>query len=1452
MRIVFRTQTFHKSSIFFAILCGCGIQTFAQTAASQREILLLQQFTEGAQPLPLTSLGSVVGARKVSVPESGGHVLVLTEEGRVFAWGDNRNGQLGASNSTTHAGWVAVESVEQVSALAAGSLHSVALKNDGTVWTWGANHQGQLGNGTLADRATPGVVPKLSNVSMIAAGSVFTLALRSDGTVWGFGANWSEIVPGEGARVISEPAQVQSLQAIEAIAVYQDRGYARNGEGRIWTWGKSNESDTEFALRELTTSDIADFGGRLANLLSPGVETPVVEGKWHGEPLRVSSSLVELSGIHYNVDGSVIDVNVGWAVAIIAAPSESVGVDRSATTQSKTSVENQSRREALTIGPSMSTTSPAAVISPYALAAAETHGIALQANGTACSFGENGNGQLGDGTVVDRFVPVPVTGLSSLIGVATSWYHSVAVKNDGTVWTWGYNSNGQLGDGTTQNKPTPIKVNITGAIAVAAGQYHTLALKGDGTVWAWGYNGSGRIGDGTSTQRNTPVQVVGLTNVIAIAAGQNHSMALKSDGTVWTWGNNNWGALGDGTTTDRPSPVQVNGLTSVTRIAAGALHSIALRSNGTVVTWGYNGYGNLGDGTTTYRPAIVTVNGMSNAAAIAAGEYHSLVVKTDGTVWAWGRNANGQLGDASTTQRLVPVQVSGLTGGTAVAGGSTHSIALKSDGKMWAWGDNGVGQLGNGTTDDSSVPVLSSSCAAPPPPPPPPSPWIRRIAASQTHSLAVKPDGTLWAWGRNEYGELGDGTSIDRSAPVQAAISGVIQVATGYYHSLAVKSDRTAWAWGYNREGELGDGATINRPTPMPVANLTGVLAVAAGQYHSLGLKSDGTVWAWGWNGGGRLGDGTTTQRTSPVRVVGLTNVIAIAAGQSHSVALRSDGTVWAWGDNAYGGLGDGTFTDRTSPVQVAGLTNAVAIAAAGLRTLALRSDGTVWGWGYNGYGDLGDGSTSYRVNMVRASNLTGVIAIAAGENHSLAVRGDGSVWTWGRNTNGQLGDASNVQRTIPVQVSGFTGGLAVAGGLNFSMALRNDGSIWVWGDNGFGQFGVASPATSTVPILAWAGPVVPAITGQALKFVPVTPCRVADTRNPNGPFGGPAITGGTSRSFVVPSSTCGIPTTAAAYSINATVVPRGLLGYITAWPSDGQLPLASTLNSLDGRVKANAAIVPAAAGNRAISVYATHTTDVILDINGYFVSAATPSTLAFFPLPPCRVADTRSSPGPLAGPFIAGGQSRSFPVRASTCNVPANASAYSLNFTAIPQGPLGYITTWPTGAARPLASTLNAPSGTVTANAAIVPAGTGGQIDVFATNNTDLVIDINGYFAPSGAGGLSLYNLAPCRVLDTREPAGTPPFSGAQSVSVAGSLCTVPQAAQAYVFSATVVPPAPLGYLTLWPQTQTQPLASTLNALDGAVTSNMAIVPTTNGYVDAFFSEPSHLILDISAYFAP
>ncbi len=368
------------------------------------------------------------------------------------------------------------------------------------------------------------------------------------------------------------------------------------------------------------------------------------------------------------------------------------------------------------------------------------------------------------------------------------------------------------------------------------------------------------------------------------------------------------------------------------------------------------------------------------------------------------------------------------------------------------------------------------------------------------------------------------------------------------------------------------------------------------------------------------------------------------------------------------------------------------------------------------------------------------------------------------------------------------------------------------------------------------------------LQFIPVTPCRVADTRNATGAFGGPAISGGSSRAFNIPQSACNIPSNAAAYSLNVTVVPSKTLDYLTLWPAGQSQPNVSTLNSLDGRIKANAAIVPAGTSG-GVSVYVSDTANVILDIDGYFVPAGSnASALAFYPLAPCRIADTRNATGSLGGPSIGGASSRAFPILSSSCGIPSTAKAYSLNVTAIPHKTLNYLTTWPTGQAQPNVSTLNAPTGTIVANAAIVPAGTTGQVSIFVSDASDVILDVNGYFAPPASGGLSLYTVTPCRVIDTRPSA----FNGVLPVSVEGSTCAPPSSAEAYVLNATAVPPAALTYLTLWPAGESQPNVSTLNALDGAITSNMAIVPTTNGSIDAFSSNPTNLILDISSYFAP
>ena len=353
-----------------------------------------------------------------------------------------------------------------------------------------------------------------------------------------------------------------------------------------------------------------------------------------------------------------------------------------------------------------------------------------------------------------------------------------------------------------------------------------------------------------------------------------------------------------------------------------------------------------------------------NAQTIAAGGWHSLVVCNDSTVKAFGENASGELGDGTNTDSNTPVLAIGLTEIISVSGG----------------GD----QL-------------------------------------EAHSLALKSDGTVWSWGSNIYGGLGNGSTDNTNTPGQLLVlTDIMAISAGGWHSSALKNDSTVWVWGWNTDGQLGDGTVVDKIVPKKVNGLTGIKAIAAGTYHMLALKSDGSVWAWGDNISGQIGDGSTTDRTTPTQVIGLTGVIKIAAGRFFSLAVKSDGTVWTWGENLYGQLGNGTTTNSSVPVQVSGLTGitTATTATGAFHCMAVKSDNTVWAWGRNSYGNLGDGSVEHKSTPVQMSGIADVEGLAAGTNFSLLYKNDGTFWGCGRNTSGQLGDGTFLQRNTVVQAT--------------------------------------------------------------------------------------------------------------------------------------------------------------------------------------------------------------------------------------------------------------------------------------------------------------------------------------------------------------------------------------------------------------------------------------------------
>lgn len=635
--------------------------------------------------------------------------------------------------------------------------------------------------------------------------------------------------------------------------------------------------------------------------------------------------------------------------------------------------------------------------------------VAIRKNGTVWGWGFNNHGVFG-------YSPVPVgggtnspininMGYNDWVSAKAGMYCITAIRSNGELWTMGMNWSGVLGDNSTSHRSSPVSVagNIRDWKSFATGWYHTIALRENGTLWSWGYNRDGELGDGTSISRSSPVSVVGgTTGWVEVRASNQTSGALKDDGTGYFWGYNTWSLALDGTNTHKSSPVSIQYFSDWIDFSPSKKAIGGIRQNGTLWAWGINVFGEAGDGTVEFRSSPVSVlGGITDWVSLSTRNNNILALRgnpipeiPDGsTIWTWGRGYNGQLGrkidwDIShpylagnyvgTVSRSPTKIASDINDWANVFAGTYTNFATRNDGTLWAWGDNRNGEMGIGNTNNDYTvnynpkEVLGGF-----------NDWIHVSSMRGESTLALRANGTMWGWGRNPHGQLGNGTNEVKSSPtlVVGGFTDWKQCATGYFTSGGLRENGTLWMWGRASGGALGNGKhPMNGPNPWNVVTENSPVSVIGGitdwSYFSIGdsvtaVRSSGELWIWGFNIYGM--DGTTESRSSPVSatVGGFTDWdMVVSSGASNYFGLRRNGTLWSWGQNPYGQLGDGTVITKSSPVSVlGGFTDWVGLREAPAKFGQVgcrRANGSIWVWGFQGFnGLLGDGTDSERSSPV-------------------------------------------------------------------------------------------------------------------------------------------------------------------------------------------------------------------------------------------------------------------------------------------------------------------------------------------------------------------------------------------------------------------------------------------------------------------------------------------------------
>ena len=914
------------------------------------------------------------------------------------------------------------ESIIQVSL---GGYHSSALTSAGRLFMWGRNDSDQLGDGTNIEKVIPTEITSFFTLAteeiiiQVSLGNYHSAALTSNGRLFMWGGNFMSQL-GDGTTIkksnpieITNRFNLTSEESIIQASLGGNHSSALTSTGRLFTWGGN---------------DYGQLGdGTILNKYTP-------------------TDITSRFGL--NIDETIIQITSG-----------------------------------------------------------DFHSAALTSTGRVFMWGRNSYGQLGDETIVDRYIPTEITSLfglnidETIIHISLGCLHSSALTSAGRLFVWGYNGNNQLGDGTFINKLIPTEITNSFSLStdehivlISLGGIHSTALTSIGRVFMWGYNEMS-----APTEITSLFSLISSETIIHVFLGYSYSAALTSTGRVFMWGNNYYGQLGDGTKTNKTTPITIfkypTEINSVTHNFNDSINSyIPYRDGYTFVGW-YKDLTltNLFDQTAMPKYDIVLYgkwniinydinyyldggyNHVDNPISYTILDEISLIdpIKTGYSFLGWYDNSDftgskittltfgnvilyakweinsytvtyvivGDDYDPLNHIQLYPEEII-----THVSLGYNHSSAITSIGRVFMWGYNYTGQLGDGTTTNKENPTeitslfgLSSNET------------IIQISLGENHSSAITSTGRIFMWGRNNYGQLGDGTTLSKTTPIeitnQFSLTNnetIIQVSLGENHSSAITSTGRIFMWGNNYKGQLGTGMTNSSSDPIEITANLGlgsnekVIQISLKGENSSALTSTGRLFMWGNNTFGQLGDGTTTQKLIPTEITnhfGLTydeKIIQISLSVYSSSALTCTGRVFMWGLNSSGELGDGTTIDRTTPIEITShfsLTSNESIIQVSLGrsySSALTSTGSLFVWGSNYVGQLGDGTTLSNYNPTNITNhfnlTTGetIVLVSLGNIHSSALTSLGRLFMWGHNYYYQLGDGTTIDKHSPTELTIF------------------------------------------------------------------------------------------------------------------------------------------------------------------------------------------------------------------------------------------------------------------------------------------------------------------------------------------------------------------------------------------------------------------------------------------------